>query len=86
MFGHPDLNGEFGWSDERGLNSLQMLSYLFAALKHSTNQKNKDIYTNALLGLLNEENHYHINILNQKSLHLVKLTLVTMNCHLNHIM
>ena len=61
-----DLNGEFGWSDERGLNSLQMLSYLFAALKHSTNQKNKDIYTNALLELLNEENHYHINILNQK--------------------
>jgi hypothetical protein len=61
-----DLNGEFGWSDERGLNSLQILSYLLTASKHTESEKSKMLYNNALLELLNEKNHYHINILNQK--------------------
>ena len=29
-----DLNGNFSWSDERGLNSLQILAYLATALAH----------------------------------------------------
>ena len=65
-----DMNGNFSWSDERGLNSLQILAYLATALAHQPPQVDvtKEPYKTYLgtLRHLVDVEGYLLNILNQK--------------------
>jgi hypothetical protein len=65
-----DLNGNFSWSDERGLNSLQILAYLATALAHQPSPEKiaEEPYKSylAVLGRLVDVEGYLLNILNQK--------------------
>ena len=65
-----DLNGEFSWSDERGLNSLQIVSYLATVLAHQpkVGLETQEPYATYLstLDTLIRRDGYLLNILNQK--------------------
>lgn len=57
------VNGLRSWSDQRGLNSLQMLSYL--AVAASLGQDERGVLTSAWEELTNSSNQYLTNILNE---------------------
>jgi len=61
-----DLNTEESWADERGLNSLQILSYLAVGLRHVVNPSAHVLYASTATDLLNATNRFDLNILNQK--------------------
>merc|ERR1711871_1564129 len=65
-----DLNGKFSWSDERGLNSLQIVSYLATVLAHQpkVGLETQEPYATYLstLDTLIRRDGYLLNILNQK--------------------
>ena len=70
----PQYVNDFrGFSDERGLQSLQILSYLSAAANLTASNEASDeeasvnnMYINAFNELTNATNQYHWNVLNQK--------------------
>jgi len=57
----PTLNGNFSWDDERGVNAVQILSWLYSAY----GMTGDDIYKSAYEDLTNRHG-YHINIINAK--------------------
>ena len=61
-----DMNNDPWWADERGLNSLQMLSYLAVGMRHVTNPHAVALYSTTATSLLNATNRFDLNILNQK--------------------
>ena len=66
----PQYVNDFrGYSDERGLQSLQILSYLSAATNMTSNDPAGSasmMYQHAFSELTNATNQYHWNVLNQK--------------------
>ena len=60
------VNGFRGYSDERGLQSVQMLSYLSAAANMTADDPSGMMYRAAFAELTNATNQYHWNVLNQK--------------------
>jgi hypothetical protein len=57
------INHDPKWSDEHGLNALEILSHLKVAIHLCGDQKFKDAYR-----ILIEEHHYALNTINQKIL------------------
>ena len=55
------------FSDERGVNSLQILSFLAVGMKHSTStSKAYKLYSATAFDLINATNRFHFNLLNLK--------------------
>jgi len=64
-WGPAMINGDRAWSDERGLQSLQMLAYLAAAL-NTTNGSDDATWVRAAAELTNSSNQYYENMRNLK--------------------
>lgn len=62
----PTLNGLRDWSDGRGVNSNQALSYLAVALDATTSPALQALFNNAYTELTNATNQYDRNTLNLK--------------------
>eukprot|EP00043_Microstomoeca_roanoka_P019783 m.229726 g.229726 ORF g.229726 m.229726 type:complete len:770 (-) comp17056_c4_seq1:240-2549(-) len=63
----PDyLNQDRSWSDERGLNAMQILAYVAALTAYSPNPDLQQLGKNAYAELTNMTNQYHKNMVNLK--------------------
>jgi hypothetical protein len=65
---NPEYVNDFrGFSDERGLQSLQILAYLSAAINITNDDNNSNTYYRAAFNtLINHTNQYDYNMLNTK--------------------